>query len=110
MAVRGLPWETGSRFRRGVTGDVDATLVSRLRSAGAIVLGVTNVAEQLMAWETDNALYGRTQQPLGPRIGRPADRAAARRPQLPRDSRPAASAATAAGPSACRRTSAASAG
>jgi Asp-tRNA(Asn)/Glu-tRNA(Gln) amidotransferase A subunit family amidase len=63
MAVRGLPWETGSRFREGVTGDVDATLVSRLRSAGAIVVGVTNVAEQLMAWETDNALYGQTRSP-----------------------------------------------
>ena len=27
------------------------------------MLGVTNVAEQLMAWETDNALYGRTNNP-----------------------------------------------
>ena len=44
-------------------GEVDATLVARLRAAGAIVLGVTNVAEQLMAWETDNALYGRTNNP-----------------------------------------------
>jgi Asp-tRNA(Asn)/Glu-tRNA(Gln) amidotransferase A subunit family amidase len=63
VAVRGLPWETGSRFRRGVTGETDATLVTRLRSAGAIVVGVTNVAEQLMAWETDNALYGQTRSP-----------------------------------------------
>ncbi len=63
VAVRGLPWETGTRFRQGVTGDSDATLVSRLRSAGAIVVGVTNVAEQLMAWETDNALYGQTRSP-----------------------------------------------
>ena len=40
--------------------------------AGAIVLGVTNVAEQLMAWETDNALYGRTNSPwdLGAHAGR----------------------------------------
>ena len=44
-------------------GDVDAPLVARLRAAGAIVLGVTNVAEQLMAWETDNAVYGRTNSP-----------------------------------------------
>lgn len=65
VAVRGLPWETGSRFRQGVTGDADATLVTRLRSAGAIVIGVTNVAEQLMAWETDNALYGQTRSPWG---------------------------------------------
>ena len=63
ISVAGLPFETGSRFRAGVRGDVDATLVARLRAAGAIVLGVTNVAEQLMAWETDNALYGRTNSP-----------------------------------------------
>ena len=62
VAVRGLPWETGSRFP-GRHGDADAPLVSRLRSAGAIVVGVTNVAEQLMAWETDNALYGQTRSP-----------------------------------------------
>ena len=63
ISVEGLPFETGSRFRAGVRGETDATLVCRLRAAGAIVLGVTNVAEQLMAWETDNALYGRTNSP-----------------------------------------------
>ena len=63
VSVAKLPFETGSRFRAGITGDADAPLVARLRAAGAIVLGVTNVAEQLMAWETDNALYGRTNNP-----------------------------------------------
>jgi len=63
VAVAGMPWETGSPFRRGVRADADATLVRRARAAGAIVLGVTNVAEQLMAWETDNALYGRSNSP-----------------------------------------------
>jgi Asp-tRNA(Asn)/Glu-tRNA(Gln) amidotransferase A subunit family amidase len=63
IAVEGLPWETGTRLRAGIVGERDATLVRRLRRAGAIVLGVTNVAEQLMAWETDNALYGRTNSP-----------------------------------------------
>ena len=57
----------GQPVPRGVIGDSDATLVSRARAAGAIVLGVTNVAEQLMAWETDNALYGAHQQPVGAR-------------------------------------------
>jgi Asp-tRNA(Asn)/Glu-tRNA(Gln) amidotransferase A subunit family amidase len=38
-------------------------LVSRLRDAGAIVLGVTNTPEFLLAWETDNLLYGRTNSP-----------------------------------------------
>jgi Asp-tRNA(Asn)/Glu-tRNA(Gln) amidotransferase A subunit family amidase len=63
VSVTGLPFETGSRSRAGIRGDRDAPLVARLRSAGAIVVGVTNVAEQLMAWETDNALYGRTNSP-----------------------------------------------
>ena len=63
IAVEGMPWETGSAFRAGIRADRDATLVRRLREAGAIVLGVTNTAEQLMAWETDNLLYGRTSNP-----------------------------------------------
>src|SRR5215210_1607851 len=63
VSVAGMPCETGSPFRRGVRGERDATLVSRARAAGAIILGVTNVAEQLMAWETDNALYGPTNNP-----------------------------------------------
>ncbi len=63
ISVAGMPFETGSRSRAGVRGDEDAPLVARLRAAGAIVLGVTNVAEALMAWETANPLYGRTNSP-----------------------------------------------
>ena len=63
VAVAGMPWETGSRSRLGLRADRDAVLVQRARAAGAIVLGVTNVAEGLMAWETDNAIYGRTNSP-----------------------------------------------
>src|SRR5690606_25914533 len=63
VSVAGLPFETGSRSRAGVRGDEDAPLVARLRAAGAVVLGVTNVAEALMAWETVNPLYGRTNSP-----------------------------------------------
>ena len=37
--------------------------MARLRAAGAIVLGVTNTPELLMAWETDNLLHGRTNNP-----------------------------------------------
>lgn len=63
MEVEGQPWETGSASRRGVRGTADGTIVARLRKAGAIILGVTNVAEQLMAWETVNPLYGRSRNP-----------------------------------------------
>ncbi len=41
----------------------DAESVARLRSAGATVLGTTNCPELLMAYETDNVLYGRTCNP-----------------------------------------------
>lgn len=63
IAVEGMLWETGTRLRHGVRAERDATLVARLRRAGAIVLGVTNTAEMLMAWETDNVLHGRTSNP-----------------------------------------------
>ena len=63
MAVEGQPWETGSASRRGIRAPSDGTIVTRLRNAGAIILGVTNVAEQLMAWETVNPLYGRSRNP-----------------------------------------------
>src|SRR5271170_4617084 len=61
--VAGWPCECGSRLRRGYVPAEDATLVTRLRAAGAILLGNTNVPEFLMAYETDNALYGRTNSP-----------------------------------------------
>lgn len=63
VEVAGMPWDVGSRSRAGIRGAADAPIVSRAKAAGAILLGVTNVAEQLMAWETDNALYGRTNSP-----------------------------------------------
>ena len=61
--VAGLPSECGSRLRKGFIASTDATLVTRLRAAGAIILGNTNVPEFLMAYETDNLLYGRTNNP-----------------------------------------------
>jgi Asp-tRNA(Asn)/Glu-tRNA(Gln) amidotransferase A subunit family amidase len=61
--VAGFPCECGSSLRKGFVPQTDATLVARLRAAGAIILGVTNVPEFLMAYETDNLLYGRTNSP-----------------------------------------------
>ncbi len=63
IEVAGMPWEAGTRLRQGVEGARDAPLVQRVRAAGAIVLGVTNTPELLMAWETNNLLYGRTNNP-----------------------------------------------
>ena len=63
LEVAGLRCESGSRLRSGHIPTHDAPLVAHLRGAGAIVLGVTNTPELLMAWETDNLLYGRTNSP-----------------------------------------------
>jgi Asp-tRNA(Asn)/Glu-tRNA(Gln) amidotransferase A subunit family amidase len=61
--VNGLRCESGTRLRAGFVAREDAVLVTRLKNAGAIVLGTTNTPELLMAWETDNLLYGRTNNP-----------------------------------------------
>jgi amidase len=63
IQVAGLRCEAGSKLRAGEIAAQDAPLVTRLRNAGAIILGTTNTPEFLMAWETDNALYGRTNSP-----------------------------------------------
>jgi len=61
--VAGMRCEAGTKLREGYIASSDAPLSSRLRNAGAIILGVTNTPELLMAWETDNLLYGRTNNP-----------------------------------------------
>jgi len=60
IAVSGLRFECGSPTRRGMVARQDAVLVQRLKKAGAIILGNTNVPEMLMAYETENPLYGRS--------------------------------------------------
>jgi Asp-tRNA(Asn)/Glu-tRNA(Gln) amidotransferase A subunit family amidase len=61
--VAGMRCEAGTKLRAGYVASADAPLVRSLRTAGAIILGVTNTPELLMAWETDNLLYGRTNNP-----------------------------------------------
>lgn len=61
--VAGWRCEAGSKLRVGYVAQEDAPLVARLKAAGAVILGNTNVPEMLMAYETDNLLYGRTNNP-----------------------------------------------
>jgi Asp-tRNA(Asn)/Glu-tRNA(Gln) amidotransferase A subunit family amidase len=61
--VAGWRCPAGSRLRADYVASEDAVLVSRLRAAGAILLGNTNTPEFLMAYETDNALSGKTSNP-----------------------------------------------
>lgn len=61
--VAGMVCTTGTRGRREFVPTQDATAVARLRAAGAIVLGLTNTPELTLAFETDNLVYGRTNNP-----------------------------------------------
>ena len=63
IATAGYRCETGSTLNRGYTPTEDALVVSRMRRAGATILGTTNCPEFLMAYETENSLYGRTSNP-----------------------------------------------
>ncbi len=59
----GLVTTWGTPGRKGFVPDADATAVTRLRAAGAIVLGKTNTPEFTMGYETVNPIYGRTNNP-----------------------------------------------
>src|SRR5690348_11730358 len=61
--VAGWPCPAGSVLRKDYVAKHDAPLVSRLKAAGAILLGNTNTPEFLMAYETDNLLTGKTSNP-----------------------------------------------
>jgi len=63
IATRGLKCEIGSLLHEGEIPAQDAVVVARLRAAGALILGTTNCPEFLMAYETDNLLHGRTNNP-----------------------------------------------
>src|ERR1700677_4847552 len=63
IAVAGYHCESGSALHRGNKPRENATAVDRLTRAGAVILGTTNCPEFLMAYETDNRLYGRTANP-----------------------------------------------
>ena len=66
VALTGMPNSCGLVARRNVIADCDAPSVARLRTAGAIPLGVTNVAE-LTAWISSyNRVYGRTNNAYDP--------------------------------------------
>jgi len=61
--VAGHSTRTGSSFRADIPASQDSAAVARLRAEGAIILGKTNTPEMLSAYETDNHLTGRTNNP-----------------------------------------------
>jgi fatty acid amide hydrolase 2 len=66
FALEGMPQTAGLVARRDVLARDDAVTVARLRDAGAIPIGVTNVSELCMWYESDNRVYGRTNNAYDP--------------------------------------------
>ena len=67
FALTGMPFTSGLVARVGLRPERDAVGVARLRRAGAIPLGVTNVSELCMWMESNNRVYGRSNNPYDPR-------------------------------------------
>ena len=63
LAVRGLPTTWGSRLYKGHIAIGDELPVAKLREAGVVIVGKTNVPEFTIEGYTDNPLFGVTPNP-----------------------------------------------
>lgn len=61
--AKGLPQTVGHTEWANVISEEDGWAVSKLRAAGAILVGKTNVPIDLSDWQSFNAVYGRTNNP-----------------------------------------------
>ena len=65
LDTEGVVTTGGTLGRLNFVPERDSTVAARLRGAGAILLGKTNTPELTLAGETDNLVYGRTNNPYG---------------------------------------------
>ncbi len=63
ICVRGAPATCGSRILENFVPPYDATVISKLRAAGAVLLGKTNTDEFAMGSSTENSAYHTTRNP-----------------------------------------------
>ncbi|MGB7879346.1 MAG: Asp-tRNA(Asn)/Glu-tRNA(Gln) amidotransferase subunit GatA [Ilumatobacteraceae bacterium] len=63
MCTRGIPTTCSSRILDGWKPPYDATIVTKLHDAGAIVIGKTNLDEFAMGSSTENSAFGATRNP-----------------------------------------------
>ena len=61
--VAGFPTTSGSLLTSRTPAATDAPVVARIRAAGGVLLGKTNTPEFTLWWETDNRVFGRTNNP-----------------------------------------------
>jgi amidase len=61
--LAGLPTSWGFEHARDNIATCDARVVQRIKAAGAVILGKTNVAPGLADWQSENPVYGRTANP-----------------------------------------------
>src|SRR5438552_2920474 len=61
--VRGLRTTAGMPFWKDFQSEHDAPITTRVKAAGAAVMGKTNVPQMLADWQSSNPVYGRTNNP-----------------------------------------------
>ncbi len=66
LNVKGQPCTCSSKILEGYTAPYDATVIAKLREAGAVLLGRVNMDEFAMGSSTENAALGKTSNPWNP--------------------------------------------